>query len=85
MTISIPSTEELQLFKPHPIPIHLDFHTDIISSIYTKPQISNLAMSSNNQSNFTTNGNFLNACYQNGFQTFCHPPRSISNLANISF
>ena len=25
MTIPIPSTKEFQLFKPHPIPIHLDF------------------------------------------------------------
>ena len=40
---------------------------------------------SNNQSYVTTNENFLNACYQNGFQTFCHPPRSISNTSNTLF
>ena len=80
MTIPIPSAEEFQLFKPHPIPIHLNFNTDVISSIYIKPQNSYLTISSNNQSYFTTNENFLNACYQNGFQTFCHPPRSISNI-----
>ena len=77
-----PSAEEFQLFKPHRIPIHLDFNTDVISSIYIKPQNSYLSISSNNQSYFTTNENFLNACYQNGFQTFCHPPRSISNIDN---
>ena len=82
MIISIPSAEEFQLFKPHPIPIHLDFNTDVISSIYIKPQNSYLAISSNNQAYFTTNKNFLNACYQNGSQTFCHPPRSISDTHN---
>ena len=82
MTIPIPSPEEFQLFKPHPIPIHLDFNTDVISSIYIKPQNSYLAISSNNQSYFTTNENFLDACYQNGFKTFCHSPRSISNIDN---
>ena len=79
MTIPIPSTEEFQLFKPHPIAIYLDFNTDAISSVYMKPQIHYLAISSNNQLYFTTNKNFLNACYQNGFQTFCHPPGSIFN------
>ena len=82
MTIPISSAEEFQLFKPHQIPIHLDFNTDVISSIYIKPQISYLAISSNSQSYFTINEIFLNACYQNGFQTFCHPPRSISNTDN---
>ena len=80
MTIPIPSTEEFQLFEAHPIPIYLDINTDVISSIYIKPQNSYLAISSNNQSYFTTNENFLNACYQNGFQKFFHPPRSISNI-----
>ena len=46
------------------------------------PQISYPAISLNNQSYFRTNENILNACYQNGFQTFCHPPRSISNTDN---
>ena len=55
MIIPIPSTDEFQLFKLHPIPIYLDFNTDAISSIYIKPQISYLAISSNNQSYFTTN------------------------------
>ena len=82
MTIRIPSTKEFQLFKSHPIPIYLDFNTDVISSVYMKPQIPYLAISSNNQSYFTTNENFLNACYQNGFQTFCHTPRSISKTNN---
>ena len=82
MTIPIPSAVEFQLLKPRPIPIHLDFNTDVIFSIYIKPQNSYLAISSNNQSYFTTNENFLNACYQNDFQTFCHPPRSISNTDN---
>ena len=82
MTIPIPSTEEFQLFKPHPIRIYLDFNTDVISSVYMKPQIHYLATSSNNQSYFTTNENFLNACYQNGFQTFCPLPRSILNTSN---
>ena len=82
MSIPIPSAEEFQLFKPHPIPIHLDFNTDVISSIYMKPQISYLAISSNNQSYFKKKENVLNASYHNGFQTFCHPPRTISNTDN---
>ena len=65
-----------------PIPIYLDFNTVVISSVYMKPQIHYLAISSNNQSYFTTNENFLNACYQNGFQTFYHPPRSIFGTSN---
>ena len=48
-----------------------------------KPQIHYLATSSNNHSYFTTNENFLNACYPKGFQTFPHPPRSIFNNNNI--
>ena len=80
--LPIPSTEEFQLFKPHPIPIYLDFNTDVISPVYMKPQISYLAISLNNQSYFTTDENFLNACYRNGFQTFCHPPISIFNTNN---
>ena len=82
MTIPISSTEQFQLFKPHPIPMYLDFNTYVISSVYMKPQISYLAISSNNQSYFTTNENFLNACHQNGLQTFCHSLRSISNTKN---
>ena len=82
VTIPIPSTEKFQLFKPHPIPIYLNFNTDVISSIYKKPQISYLSISPNNQSYFTKNENFLNACYQNGFQIFCHSPRFISNTDN---
>ena len=82
MTIQIPSTKVFQLFKPNPIPIYFVFNTDVIFSVYMKPQILYLAISSNNQSYFTTNENFLNACYQNGFQTFCQPPRSISNTNN---
>ena len=35
MTIPIPSTEDFQLFKPHPIPIHLDYNTGVISSSAT--------------------------------------------------
>ena len=81
-TIPIPSAEEFQLFKPHPISTHLDVNTEVISSIYIKPQNSYFAISSNKQSYFTTNENFLSACYQNGFQTFCHPPRSIFNIDN---
>ena len=82
VTLSIPPAKEFQLFKSHPIPIHLDLNTGVISFIYVKPQISYLAISSNNQSHFTTNENFLNACYQKGFQKFCHPPRSIFNTNN---
>ena len=82
ITIPIPSTEEFQLFTPHSIPTYLGFNTDVISSIYMKPPIPYLAISSNEQSYFRTNENFLNASYQNGFQTFCHPPRSISNTNN---
>ena len=67
-----------------PIPIHLDFITKIISSIYIKPQIPYLSISSNNQSYFTTNENVLNACDENGFQTCCHPSRSISNTKDNS-
>ena len=54
MTIPIPTTEECQLFKPHPIPMYLDFNTDVISSVYMKNQIHYLAISTNNQSYFTT-------------------------------
>ena len=50
--------------------------------LYIKPLITCLAISSNNQSYFTTNENFLNACYQNGFQIFCDPPRSIFSTKN---
>ena len=62
--------------------IYLDFNTDAISSVYMKPQIHYLVISSNNQSYFTVNENFLNACYQNGFQTFFHTPRSLFNTNN---
>ena len=82
MTISILYAEEFQLFKPRPIPIYLDFITDVISSIYMKPLISYLAISSNEQSYFTKIEHFLNACYQKRIQRFCHPSRSISNTNN---
>ena len=55
MTIPIPSAEEFQLFKPHPIPIHFDFDTDVISFIYMKSQVPYLAIPSNYQSHFATN------------------------------
>ena len=42
-----------------------------------KPQNSYLAISSNNQSYITTYENFRNACYQNRFQTFCHPLKKV--------
>ena len=84
MTIPIPSSEEFQLFKTHSTPIYFDFNTDYISSIYIKPQVSNIAISSNNKSYFTTNETFLNSCYQNGFQTFCHLSHSILNVNNSS-
>ena len=61
VTVLIPSNQEFQLFKPHPIPIYLDFNTDVISSVYM---------------------DFLNACYQNGFETFYHLSRSIFNTNN---
>ena len=35
-TIPVLSAEEFQLFKSHPIPIYLDFNTDVISFIYMK-------------------------------------------------
>ena len=68
----------------HPIPIYLYFSSDVISSFYVKSQIPYLAISSNNQSYFTTNENFLNTCYQNELQTFCHSTRSILNSNNNS-
>ena len=60
----------------------LDFWTDVIFSMYMKHQIPYLAISSNNQSYFSTNESVLIACYQNGFQTFCHSPKSMSNTNN---
>ena len=84
MTIRIPSTTEFQLFKPHPIPIYLDFNTDVISSVYMKPEIHYLPISLNNQSYFTTNEDFFNACHQNRFQTFCHPPRILQTKSGCN-
>ena len=65
MTIPIPSSEEFQVFKTHSTPIYFDFNTDYITPIFIKSQISYIAISSNNESYFTTNENFLASYHQN--------------------
>ena len=72
LTIPIPSSDKFHIFKPHPFPIFFNINNIYTISIHHKPQISYLALSSDNKSYFIANDHFINSCYHTEIGIFCY-------------